>query len=62
VKEGGGQARFKTAAGDDLTIKQEGPARLWVFDAKGGSASVTIADVLQSNGVIHVVDHVLMPL
>ena len=62
VKEGGGQARFKTVAGDDLTVKQEGPARLWVFDAKGGSASVTIADVLQSNGVIHVVDTVLMPL
>jgi len=62
VKDGGGQAKFKTVAGEELTIKQEGPAKLWIFDAKGGSASVTIADVLQSNGVIHVVDNVLMPL
>ena len=62
VKDGGGQAKFKTVAGDELTIKQEGPGKLWVFDAKGGSASVTIADVLQSNGVIHVVDTVLLPM
>ena len=62
VKDGGGQAKFKTVAGDELTIKQEGPARLWIFDAKGGSASVTIADVLQSNGVIHVIDTVLLPM
>ena len=62
VKDGGGQAKYKTVAGDELTIKQEGPAKLWVFDAKGGSASITIADVLQSNGVIHVVDTVLLPM
>jgi uncharacterized surface protein with fasciclin (FAS1) repeats len=34
---------------------------LWVVDAKGGKAGISIADVMQSNGVIHVVDSVLMP-
>ena len=34
---------------------------VWVKDAKGGTAKVTIADVNQKNGVIHVIDHVLMP-
>jgi uncharacterized surface protein with fasciclin (FAS1) repeats len=61
VKDGGGWAKFKTVAGDEITVKQEGANKLWVFDAKGGSSSVTIADVLQSNGVIHVVDSVLLP-
>jgi len=35
--------------------------KVWVIDAKGGKASVTTADVMQSNGVVHVVDSVLMP-
>jgi uncharacterized surface protein with fasciclin (FAS1) repeats len=35
--------------------------KLWVTDAKGGKSAVSIADVMQSNGVIHVVDSVLMP-
>lgn len=61
VKDGDGQAKLKTAAGDTLTVKQEGPGKLSVTDAKGGKSMVTIADVLQSNGVIHVVDTVLMP-
>jgi uncharacterized surface protein with fasciclin (FAS1) repeats len=60
-REGGGLAKFKTVAGDEITIKPNG-AKLWVWDAKGGSATVTIADVLQSNGVIHVVDKVLLPM
>jgi uncharacterized surface protein with fasciclin (FAS1) repeats len=61
VKDGDGQAKLKTAAGETLTVKQEGPGKLSVTDAKGGKSMVTIADVLQSNGVIHVVDTVLLP-
>ena len=61
VKDGSGQAKLKTAAGETLTVKQEGPGKLSVTDAKGGKSMVTIADVLQSNGVIHVVDTVLLP-
>ena len=61
VKDGGGQAKFKTVEGDEITIKQDGMSKLWVVDTKGATSSITIADVLQSNGVIHVVDSVLLP-
>jgi uncharacterized surface protein with fasciclin (FAS1) repeats len=61
VKDGEGMAKLKTAAGETLTVKQEGPGKLSITDAKGGKSMVTIADVLQSNGVIHVVDTVLLP-
>jgi uncharacterized surface protein with fasciclin (FAS1) repeats len=61
VKDGEGTAKLKTASGDTLTVKQEGPGKLSITDAKGGKSMVTIADVLQSNGVIHVVDTVLLP-
>jgi len=61
VKEGEGEAHLKTVAGEDLTVKEAGPGKLTITDAKGGMARVTIADVLQSNGVIHVVDKVLLP-
>ena len=62
VKKGGGQAMLKTAEGESLTIlpSRSGKA-LFVEDAKGDRARVTIAKVMQSNGVIHVVDTVLMP-
>ena len=62
VKEGEGEAKLKTAAGDWLMVKQAGPGKLTVTDAKGDVAMVTIADVLQSNGVIHVIDTVLLPM
>ena len=42
-------------------VKQAGPGKLTITDAKGDVAMVTIADVLQSNGVIHVIDTVLLP-
>ena len=61
VKEGEGEAHLKTVAGEDLTVKEPSPGKLTVTDAKGDVASVTIADVLQSNGVIHVIDTVLLP-
>ena len=62
VKDGEGQAKLKTVSGDWLIVKQAGPGKLSVTDAKGDVAMVTIADVMQSNGVIHVVDTVLLPM
>src|SRR5580700_9343375 len=62
VKDGGGEAHLKTVAGEDLVVKQAGPGKLTVTDAKGDVANVTTADVLQSNGVIHVIDTVLLPM
>ncbi|MBV8698217.1 fasciclin domain-containing protein [Bradyrhizobium sp.] len=51
---------LKTAEGEELTVKRDG-AKVWIVDAKGGTSMVTISNVHQSNGVIHVVDTVLMP-
>lgn len=60
VKAKGGKAMMKTVEGEDLTFWTKGK-NLYVRDAKGNDAKVTIADVNQSNGVIHVIDTVLMP-
>ncbi len=62
VREGGGMAKLKTVEGAELIVKQAGPGKLTVTDAKGDVSTITIADVLQSNGVIHVVDTVLLPM
>ena len=59
ITEGKGTAMLKTVAGGTLTAKAAG-GKVMVMDEKGGSATVTIADVYQSNGVIHVVDKVLL--
>ena len=61
VKDGEGEAKLKTVAGETITVKDAGPGKLSITDAKGDVAMVTIADVLQSNGVIHVIDTVLLP-
>lgn len=60
IKDGNGKAMFKTVQGEELTASMDGD-KVVLTDAKGGKATVTIADVMQSNGVIHVVDSVLMP-
>jgi uncharacterized surface protein with fasciclin (FAS1) repeats len=60
IKVGNGMAELKTVAGEKLTAKQNGEG-IELTDAKGDMAKVTIADVRQSNGVIHVIDTVLMP-
>ena len=52
--------KLKTVEGEQLTVKKSGDS-VMIVDAKGGSSTVTIANVNQSNGVIHVVDTVLMP-
>ncbi len=52
--------KLKTVEGEQLTVKRSGDT-VMIVDAKGGSSTVTIANVNQSNGVIHVVDTVLLP-
>jgi len=52
--------KLKTVEGEELTVKKA-DGKVMIIDAKGGSSTVTISNVNQSNGVIHVVDTVLMP-
>jgi len=60
IKKGNGKATLKTVQGEDLTATISGD-KIMLTDAKGGMATVITADVFQSNGVIHVIDTVLMP-
>lgn len=60
IKAGKGRATYATVQGETLTFKAMGND-VTVTDSKGGSAKVTIANVYQSNGVIHVIDKVLLP-
>jgi len=60
IKKGGGTATLKTVQGEPLTFTMSGD-KIIITDAKGGTANITTADVFQSNGVIHVIDTVLMP-
>lgn len=60
IKEGNGTATLKTVAGGELKARMKGK-KLVLTDEKGGMSVVTIADVYQSNGVIHVVDTVVLP-
>jgi len=60
INKGGGKAMLKTVEGEDLSFGMKDGA-IWVWDAKGDSAKITIKNVLQSNGVIHVIDTVLLP-
>ena len=60
IKDGGGKAEITTVAGGKLWAMKKDKV-IWIKDEKGGVAKITIADVYQSNGVIHVIDHVLMP-
>jgi len=60
IKAGGGKAELKTVSGGTLTAMLDGK-KVYLVDEKGGKSWVTIADVFQKNGVIHVVNTVLMP-
>jgi uncharacterized surface protein with fasciclin (FAS1) repeats len=60
IEDGKGKAMLKTVEGADLTFQMK-DGKLWVIDAKGDTAQVTIRNVMQSNGVIHVIDTVLLP-
>jgi uncharacterized surface protein with fasciclin (FAS1) repeats len=60
IAEKGGQAEYRTVEGETLKFTRSGDM-LMVSDTNGSMANVTIANVMQSNGVIHVIDAVLMP-
>lgn len=60
VKAGNGKAELKTVQGGSLWVMASGK-KLYLVDEKGGKSWITISDVFQSNGVIHVVNTVLMP-
>ena len=61
AKKNGGVAEFKTVEGEILKVEAKG-TMLTIWDAKGGMSKVTIQNVFQSNGVIHVIDTVLLPM
>lgn len=60
IKAGNGKAELITVEGGKLWITKKN-GKFWLKDEKGGMAAITISDVYQSNGVIHVIDHVVMP-
>ena len=60
IRDGGGKAMLKTVEGEELTFMRSG-GHIWVIDAKGDKAEVTIPNVMQSNGVIQVINKVLLP-
>ena len=61
IKANDGTAELKTVAGGKLWAMLNGPANIVIKDEKGGVANIMIYDVLQSNGVIHSIDKVLLP-
>ena len=61
IKKGNGHATLKTVAGGTLTAEMNGPVNIILKDATGAAADITVYDVIQSNGVIHSIDRVLMP-
>lgn len=61
IKAGGGKAMLKTVAGGTLTAEMNGPVNIIIKDATGMTANISVYDVIQSNGVIHSIDRVLMP-
>jgi uncharacterized surface protein with fasciclin (FAS1) repeats len=61
IKAGNGKATLKTVAGGELTAKMNGPRNIIIVDATGKASNISTYDVKQSNGVIHVIDRVLLP-
>jgi uncharacterized surface protein with fasciclin (FAS1) repeats len=60
IKMGGGNAELTTVAGAKISARLSGK-NVVITDAKGGQSTVTTVDVMQSNGVVHVIDSVLLP-
>jgi len=60
VKAGKGNAELKTVEGAPLTVEEK-DGKLWLMDAKGDTAMITIGNVMQSNGVIQVINTVMLP-
>lgn len=61
IKKGNGTGKLKTVQGEELTVMMNGEHNIQIKDAKGTVANISTYDVYQSNGVIHVIDKVLMP-
>lgn len=61
IRKGHGTATFTTVNGQKLTAMMNGPMNVVLKDANGGVSNISTYDVNQSNGVIHVIDHVLLP-
>ena len=61
IRAGGGKASLRTVQGETLVAEMNGPRNITLTDEKGNVARITTYDVYQSNGVIQVIDHVLMP-
>lgn len=61
IQANGGKVELTTVSGEKLTAKMNGPSNVVLMDAKGRMATIEIYDVLQSNGVIHSIDTVLLP-
>ena len=60
INAGGGKVALKTVQGGTLTIEEKN-GKLWVIDSKGDTAEITIDNVMQSNGVIQVINTVMLP-
>ena len=61
IRKGHGTATFTTVNGQTLTAMMNGPMNVILKDANGGVSNISTYDVRQSNGIIHVIDHVLLP-
>jgi uncharacterized surface protein with fasciclin (FAS1) repeats len=61
IQQGGGRAELKTVAGGTLVAQFNGPRNVTLKDENGGTANISTYDVIQSNGVIHVIDRVVLP-
>ena len=61
IQTGNGKAMLATVSGGTLTAEMNGPVNIIIKDATGAAADITVYDVIQSNGVIHSIDRVLMP-
>lgn len=62
IKKSGGKFVVKTVSGGNLSFTMNGPSNVQVWDENGNGANISVYDVNQSNGIIHVVDAVLMPV
>jgi uncharacterized surface protein with fasciclin (FAS1) repeats len=61
VAAGGGTVELETVNGEKLTVMANGPTNVVIEDERGGTTTISTYDVYQSNGVIHVIDEVLLP-
>jgi uncharacterized surface protein with fasciclin (FAS1) repeats len=61
IRKGGGATELKTVSGGKLMATMNGPNNIMIKDENGGAANINVYDVMQSNGVIHSIDKVLLP-